>query len=116
MDLRPARESTHPITKSGHRSWWRLNERAWKCVEIAAHLVPQNRLIRLIRTVALFWPMSEAENGCRTQLVSATKSPSMSVTSSPQRWPHARSACSIRPPENNGAAGSAGADHQNPHG
>src|SRR5579863_4279830 len=51
-------------------------------------------LMRLIRTVALFWPMSEAEKGCRTQLVSVTVSASIMTTSRPSRWPQTRIAWS----------------------
>jgi hypothetical protein len=49
----------------------------------ADQFVPQNRLIRFTNTVALFWPMSEVEKGCRTQLVADTASGSMMVTFSP---------------------------------
>src|SRR5579863_4743308 len=51
-------------------------------------------LMRLIRTVALFWPTSEAEKGCRTQFVSVTVSASIMTTSRPSRWPQTRIAWS----------------------
>src|ERR1700739_944694 len=51
-------------------------------------------LMRLIRAVALFWPTSEAEKGCRTQFVSETVSASIMTTSRPSRWPHTRIAWS----------------------
>jgi hypothetical protein len=50
----------------------RSSVRSLKFAGSARHRVPQNRLMRLIRTVALFCPMSEIENGWRTQFVSET--------------------------------------------
>src|SRR5665213_344701 len=50
--------------------------------------------MRLMRTVALFWPTSEAEKGCRTQLVVDTASASIIVTCRPLDRPHTRIAWS----------------------
>src|SRR5665213_674336 len=50
--------------------------------------------MRLMRTVALFWPTSEAEKGCRTQLVVDTASASIIVTCRPCVRPHTRIAWS----------------------
>src|SRR5947209_10489825 len=55
------------------------------CVD-ACQLNPQNKLIRLTKTVDLNNPISDSENGCRTQLLAETLSPSSTITCNPG-WP-----------------------------
>ena len=87
MMLRAARVSTQPISRSRDVSLTRSNVRSPKYAGSARHRVPQNKLMRLIRTVALFCPMSEVENGWRTQFVSETVSASIMTTSRPDDRP-----------------------------
>ena len=54
MTLRAARVSTQPISKSGAPSCDRLSVRSLKKDGSADHFVPQNMLMRLTSTVALF--------------------------------------------------------------
>ena len=75
---------------------------------------PPEQLMRLMRTVALFWPTSEAEKGCRTQFVSVTVSASIMTTSRPSAMaPDAHRLVEIRQPHDDGAARSACANDQN---
>src|SRR5437763_4986504 len=57
----------------------------------ACQCSPQNRLSRLTKTVDLNNPISDSENGCLTQLLAETLSPSATITCSPG-WPIAVSA------------------------
>ena len=49
----------------------------------ASQSSPQNRFNRLISTTALYSPTSDRLNGCRTQLVSVIRSPSIRNTRKP---------------------------------
>jgi hypothetical protein len=51
------------------------------------HESPQNKLTLFTSTVALFCPISDIENGCRTQWVDDTVSGSMTVTARPHGCP-----------------------------
>src|SRR5437763_11193626 len=57
----------------------------------ACQFSPQNKLSRLTKTVDLNKPISDSENGCRTQLLAETLSPSATITCRPG-WPIAVSA------------------------